>query len=212
MTTTDAIEAAIAQGRGIAATVLGRTFTIYRPADPLAPMNNPRGLMKCLFTPQPDAYYRPNLPAQPWWYGEYDTRLMQCGDIAAGAAGTWFVFAQQQYTAPICVQANRTVSVLLPQTNFADGLNGYGGSTIANETTVLAGWPASILLGTKGERAAMTLPGDTRLPWVAIILPPTLDVIIPHGAIITDEIGRRFTVSGAELTDGWRITAQQELT
>jgi hypothetical protein len=43
-----------------------------------------------------------------------------------------------------------------------------------------------------------------------VLLPEAPGVILRAGDLIADELGRRYIVSSAELTDlGWRITAQQ---
>lgn len=207
--TVDAIEAAIAKGRGKAASVLGRTFSLYRPADPLAPMATVNTMLPCLFTPQPDAYRAPNLPAKPWWYGEFDTRITRPGDILVGAAGTWFIFDQQQYTAPICVGANHKLRFLRP-TSAEPGADFYGGDIAASETPLMTGWPASVLQGTKGEAGDTKLPGDPRTPWVAIIVPSFQGVQLMLGDIAYDDAPapRRYVLSSVEQSAfGYRITA-----
>ena len=60
----------------------------------------------------------------------------------------------------------------------------------------------------------MQLPGDTRLPWVAILLPPT-PVQLRSADIALDEqaMPMRYILSGTELTDlGWRMTATLAVT
>ncbi len=79
----------------------------------------------------------------------------------------------------------------------------------SDETILGAAWPASALNGTKGEKTDIGLPGDTRLAWVLILLPPSFPCQIVAGDVATtnDAQSRRYTLSACELTSlGWRIT------
>jgi hypothetical protein len=111
----------------------------------------------------------------------------------------------------LVVECNRTVNITRPQVQTAYGaVSDYEGTTAANETPLMSGWPASVLQGTKGEKGGVALPGDVRDAWCAVLLPEAPGVILRAGDLIADELGRRYIVSSAELTDlGWRITAQQ---
>jgi len=48
----------------------------------------------------------------------------------------------------------------------------WPGDITADETALITGWPASIVQGTKGEKGEVNIPGDIRLSWFNIILPP----------------------------------------
>jgi hypothetical protein len=110
----------------------------------------------------------------------------------------------------LCVQCNRMVSVLRVIQSDSVGVIGYGGDSSDVESALMSGWPASILQGTKGEANDARLPGDVRTPWWAILMPAFSGIILRTSDIITDDIGRRYIISSAELTDmGWRITAMQ---
>ena len=97
--------------------------------------------------------------------------------------------------------------------NTAAGAGTYGGTTSANGTTLLTGWPGSCLTGTKGERGDVTLPDDVKNPWWLIRLPPSAPVTINTDYILTDDLNRRYSVSSAEQSPyGWKITAKQNVT
>ena len=119
-----------------------------------------------------------------------------------------------QLTLPILmVECNRTLTVLRPEQQTGVGAVGYGGNTSAGETTLMQGWPASVLQGTKGEKTEAALPGDNRTPWWSILMPAFAGVILRTADIMTDELNRRYIISSAELTDaGWRLTAMQAQT
>ena len=83
-----------------------------------------------------------------------------------------------------------------------------GGEETAVDVPMLTGWPCSMLQGTKGEKDDSGIPDDTRSPWIAALLPPSAVADIRTDDVITDEDGRSFQVSGAELSPlGWRLTA-----
>jgi hypothetical protein len=71
------------------------------------------------------------------------------------------------------------------------------------------GWPASVLFGKGKLRNATALKAGTpeQLGW-QIMLPVTAPVVFSSGDMLVDDLGNRFSVSGAELSDtGWRLQA-----
>ena len=92
----------------------------------------------------------------------------------------------------------------------------YSGLNQAADTDILGTkgvptsyWPCSILLGGRFDKAG-TLPADVRNEGWKVLLPPSVPVVIKPGDILTDDLGKRYTVTGAELTDlGFRMTAQE---
>jgi hypothetical protein len=89
----------------------------------------------------------------------------------------------------------------------------YEGNTPDTQTPLATGWYASVLQGTKGEKNEVGLPGDVRNPWWLILLPQIPGVTLRTSDLVSDDIGRRYVISSAELTDlGWRLTAQQAQT
>lgn len=159
-------------------------------------------------------YSAPNKYGQATWLGVFDGRGFLPGDfLVSPEDGTFFVAAMQTTLPIYCVQTNRTIKVLrTSQAPGGGGVQGYGGTTAANEVAIMSGWPASILQGTKGEKSPVNLPADAKTPWYAILFPNFGDIVLRTSDIITDDIGRRYVISSAELTDmGWRITAMQAL-
>jgi len=158
-------------------------------------------------------YSAPNKYGQATWLGVFDGRQFVVGDFLSNAEDGVFFVAAMQTTLPIyCVQCNRTISVLRTSQEDAGGVIGYGGTTAENEVALMTGWPASILNGTKGEKSPVNLPADAKTPWYLLLFPSYGDIILRTSDVITDDIGRRYIVSSAELTDmGWRVTAMQGL-
>lgn len=156
------------------------------------------------------SYSAPNKYGQATWLGLFDATLCAPGDILVGHGGTFFIAAMQDTLPIYCVQMNRTVSVLRVSMDAGVGLGGYGGDTPATEVPLMTGWPASVLQGTKGEANPANLPGDVRTPWWAILMPAWPSIVLRTSDIILDELGRKYVISSAELTDmGWRMTAMQ---
>ena len=191
---------------------LGNPFTLYRPtsADMSAAAIVATNFLASL-NAEDMTYRRPNKYGKPTWYAVMDGRQTQVGDYLIGDTGKFFVAAQQPLLPILVVECNRTVNITRPQVQTQYGaVTDYEGTTAANETPLMTGWPASVLQGTKGEKGGVALPGDTRDAWWAILLPFVPGVILRSGDLIADELGRRYIISSAELSDlGWRLTCQQ---
>lgn len=159
-------------------------------------------------------YSAPNKYGQATWLGVFDGREFVPGDfLVSPQDGTFFVAAMQTTLPIYCVQTNRIIKVLRTTQEPGNvGLQGYGGTTAANELAIMSGWPASILQGTKGEKSSLNLPADAKTPWYAILFPAYPGITLRTSDIITDDIERRYVISSAELTDmGWRVTAMQAM-
>ncbi|HHW4685713.1 MAG TPA: hypothetical protein ACQGQG_10560 [Xylella sp.] len=60
------------------------------------------------------------------------------------------------------------------------------------------------------SQAAIGLPADVKNSGWRLLLPPFVPVVVRSGDIVTDDLGKRYAIEGAELTDiGWRINAQE---
>lgn len=152
-------------------------------------------------------YGKPNKYGKATWYALVDGTNLEVGHYFIGPQGTFFVAAMQPLLPILVVECNRVVSIFRPQAQTVDGIAPYGGNTADNQTLLVAGRPCSILQGTKGEKADASLPGDTRSPWWAILMPEAA-VDIRMDDIIVDDRGIRYVASSVELSDlGYRITA-----
>jgi hypothetical protein len=201
-------------GYAKAALRIGPVFSLFRPSDPLNPLGfGPIATLNASFNAEDMAYGRPNKYGKPTWYCLVDGTQTQVGDYLINATQTFFIAAMQPILPILAVDCNRTINVLRPQQQTGLGAVGYGGDIDANETPLMTGWPASVLQGTKGEKNEVNLPGDVRNPWWQILMPAFPGVVLQSADIITDDIGRRYIVSSAELTDlGWRMTAMSAQT
>ncbi|MDF7658321.1 hypothetical protein PUG81_05015 [Erwiniaceae bacterium L1_54_6] len=201
-------------GYGKAAKRIGYVAQQYRATSASSPLQTTAlQTLNASFTTN-FTYSVPNKYGQATWLGVFDGREFLPGDyLVSPQDGTFFVAAMQTTLPIYCVQTNRTIDVLrTTQQPGGGGVQGYGGTTEANEVAIMSGWPASVLQGTKGEKSPVNLPADAKTPWYVILLPAFGDVILRTSDIITDDIGRRYVISSAELTDmGWRITAMQAL-
>ncbi|KUZ66879.1 hypothetical protein WI36_24245 [Burkholderia ubonensis] len=201
------------QGYSKAAIRVGLPFAQYRPTGP----NNPtqgtplNASLLASFNAEDMKYGRANKYGKPTWYCLADGTQMQPFDYLVGADSTYFIVAMQPLLPILAVECNRTINITRPQQQTQFGqVSSYEGTTAANEVPLMHAWPASVLQGTKGEKGAVVLPGDVRDPWWAILVPSTPSVMLRSGDLIADDIGRRYIISSAELTDlGWRLTAQQ---
>jgi hypothetical protein len=208
-------QAKVYRGYSIAASKIGTAYTQYRPVSAdltgLAPISTS---LLASFNSEDMTYSRPNKYAKPTWYALVDGTQTQVGDYLIGAAGTFFIAAQQPLLPILAVECNRVLSFARPQTQAQFGaVTNYEGNTPDTQTPLAAGWHASVLQGTKGEKNDVGLPGDVRNAWWAILLPAIPGVILQSGDLVTDDIDRRYVLSSVELTDlGYRCTAQQAQT
>jgi len=198
-------------GYAKAAKRIGPDFDLYRPGSAANPLEsgNKVTTLPASFNAEDMAYGRPNKYGKPTWFALVDGAQTQVGDYLTNGSQTFFIAAQQTILPILAVECNRTISVMRPAQSGDVGVQAYGGDIDDTETALMTAWPASVLQGTKGEKESV-LPGDTRTPWWAILMPAWPDVILRSGDVMTDDIERRYVISSAELTDlGWRITATQ---
>ncbi len=207
------IQTQIYKGYGAAAAVLGSVYSQYRPTNALAPIGAAIATPNVAFNAEDMQFKRPSKYGKPTWFALFDASAAQVGDYLVGGEGAFFIAAMQLMLPVLVVSCNRTIAVSRPQQQTGIGAVSYGGNTVAAETPLMTGWPASVLQGTKGEKSDVALPGDTRTPWWSILLPYFTGITIMPADIITDDLGRRYVVSSPELTDlGWRITASMAVT
>lgn len=209
------IQARIYAGRGKAALRIGMPCRQYRPLGASAPLANLVGTITAAFNSGDSNYLKPNLPGNPIWFADLDGRTTQPGDylVRVSDGATWFIAAQQQLLPIICVDCSRSIRITRQQGLNAVGVVGYGGNVPVNEIDVLGApgalWPASILFGGRKD-GGVNLPSGTKNSGFKFMLPPSVPIVIKAGDIATDDLGRRYVIDGAELTDlGWRINANE---
>ena len=204
------LQAKIYKGYGQAAKRIGFSYQQFRATGANNPLSsNPLQTLSASFTTNFN-YSAPNKYGIAAWLGLFDATLCAVGDYLIGRGGTFFIAAMQDTLPIYCIQTNRQITVLRVAMSASVGVQGYAGDTPGTEAVIMQGWPASVLQGTKGESNPANLPGDVRSPWWAILLPAWPGVILRTSDIVTDDIGRKYVISSAELTDmGWRCTAMQ---
>ena len=206
------IQTKLYKGYAIAAKRTGTIYQHYRPSsanNPLDASNRLPDLYASLNADDP-TFSRPNVFGKATWYGIMDGAQCQVFDYVTGIEGTLYIAAMQQLLPIYMVDCNRVITIARPSMESGPGAIGYGGDTKAGEVNLMVGWPASVLQGSKGEKSDVGLPGDTKNPWFTVLVPSWDGVLIRTSDIISDDIGGRYRVSSAELTDlGWRLTAQQ---
>ena len=198
-------------GYAQAAQRIGLPFSQYRPTSASNPLQTVLATLTASFNALDMKYSKPNGYARPTWYCLADGRLLKVGDYLTGNGSTYFIAAMQPLLPILAVKCNRTVTVYRPQQESGVGAVGYGGNTQANQRAIVTAFPASVLLATKAENGPVNLPGDVRAAWANLLLPPIPGgvTILDHD-VVTDDIGGRYIVSGAELTElGWRCTMQE---
>lgn len=206
------IQQVVYRGYAISAAKIGLPYAQYRPVSSditaLAPISTS---LLASFNAEDMKYGKPNKYGKPTWYALLDGTQTQVGDYLVGAAGTFFIAAQQPLLPILAVECNRTLSFARPQAQSDVGaVTNYEGNTPDTQTPLATGWYASVLQGTKGEKNEVALPSDVRTPWWAMLFPAIPGVTLQSGDLVSDDIGRRYILSSVELTDlGYRCTAMQ---
>jgi hypothetical protein len=202
-------------GYNRAARAIGASATAYRPRGIWNPLDSANRYLRlpAAFTPVTGRFARPNEYGAALWVGLYDASYTQPGDYLVLESGTWFIAAQDRFLPSLCVETNRTVSLLRPNTASATGANTYGGVT-ATTTEVLTGpWPASVLGISDSGRQAADLPTDVPAAYWTVLLPSTWTVIPQPSDLVADDIGRSGVVATAEQSRlGWRLIVKEAST
>jgi len=205
------VQSKVYYGLGKAAAALGASCPWYRPNGVGAALASPNqiGTMNAGFQIPGANYMQPSRYAKAEWWGLFDGNA-QVGDyLIEPRLGTFFIASLEPIHYPQCIRCNATLTFSRPGAG-QPGLTYYGGDVTATETPLITSWPASVLQGTKGNEGELRNPGDLRLPWFIILLPPTPGVeLLPSDMVKSDDaIPRLFTLSSCELSAlGWRLTA-----
>lgn len=208
------IQARVYAGYAKAASVIGQSFNLYRPLTANAPLGNLVSTLKAALDSSPEyKFKKPNEYGDPTWFALINDATTQAGDYLVNASGTYFIAGKQFLLPVIAVECNRSLKVTRQQAVTAVGAVGYGGIAPATSVDVLGAggnlWPASILIGGRKEAAA-NLPAGVKNSGWRILLPPSVPITMMAGDLITDDLGRRYMVDSAELTDlGWRMNANE---
>jgi hypothetical protein len=202
-------------GMAIEAGLTGYQFNLFRPSGAVMSLSGP----PLLTLPATISVRRGSTTPQNYgksnWVAVVDGRLTAPGDYLVEVqpsqplqpVRTFFIASMVPGLDVQAVLCNRTVDILREQADPIVGSVGYGGDVAANEISIMSGFPASMLAGTKGERADDGLPDAVRQPWYVVMMPAIAGVEILTDDIATDNLGHRYKVSSAELTDlGWRLS------
>jgi hypothetical protein len=207
------IQSLVYRGYAISAAKIGLPYAQYRPTTANGAGWSPIATLLASFNAEDMKYSKPNKYGHPTWFVLVDGSKTQVGDYLIGSGGTFFIAAQQAILPILAVECNRTISLARPQAQSQVGaVTNYEGNTPATQTPLASGWPASIQQGSKGDLGdpSARLPGDIRSPWWAVLVPAIPGVTLRTYDLIADDLGRRYIISSAELTDlGWRIVALQ---
>lgn len=204
------LQARIYRGYAAAAQRIGQQYAQYRPGGAGDPLSAAIGTLPVSFNAEDMTYARPNAYGKALWYALLDGTQTQPGDYLDGPGGTFFIAAQQQALPILAVGCNAKVRISRMTAPTAAGAVGYGGVIESQAVDVLSNWPASILIGGRSDKIVSTAMSVKSSGW-QILLPPSVPIAINQGDVLHDDLGRRYAVYAAELTDlGWRLNANEE--
>ena len=204
----------LAYGAGCAARRAGFLHDAYRPDGPVGPVELDRRFLRlCVaFVLPGGSVAAPSGFGVPFRQAWADWSYLRAGDYLAGPEGTVFVAAIEPPKPMLVVMTNAVVSLARPAAPVLAGLNAYGAVLPGTQTVLLAGFPASLLVGGMDARTMAGLPDDTKVPGFSALL-PVVPGVEPHVAdILGTERGERFIVTAVEqLAAVWRLTLVQEV-
>ncbi len=212
----DRLQDLIYRGMGRAALQTGQLYDAFRPngnADPCTPANRYLQL-RAAFNATDPRFVRANTYGHPVWYGVFDSAYTLPGDylVEHETARCFFIASQPPLLPVVTVLAERIVSVFRPAGPTGFGVQAYGGVALARATPLLLAWPASMIEGGNGggARYAGDLPADVRLTAFTLLLPALPGIVPRVEDLVSDDLGRNFVVSSAELSElGWRLVVRQ---
>ncbi|MDR3538801.1 MAG: hypothetical protein P4L71_20060 [Acetobacteraceae bacterium] len=210
------IRSKIRAGYGKAALKLGESCAIYRPAGTTAAIvsGNLIATQLAAFDTKPTfSFVNPTNFKNRLFYALTDATSIEVGDYLVSGGQTYFVATLDDIAPPMVVRCDRTLTIKRPQPG-TPGYDYYGSNAASSEETILTGWPAAVLTGTKGEGTISKLPGDVRAPWVLLMMPAAAGVQIQFADILYDDLATpsRYVVSNVIYSAlGAEITASQAL-
>lgn len=208
------LQARIYAGYSKAANKVGISYNLYRPSSAFLPLNF-ISTLNAAFSATPDyKFSKPNEYGDPVWVALLNDATTVTGDYIIGNNEKYFIAGKQFLTPVLAVECNRTIKITRQVAETGIGAVSYSGSVPAKEVEILGTtgnfWPASILLGGKSQRG-LGLPADTKEAGWRVLLPPSVPVTLQYADIIIDDLGRRYVIESAELTDlGWRIGSVEQ--
>ena len=204
---------AVWRGLGAAARGIGERADAYRPVDGRNPLRLGNRFLRlpAWFTPPRMQSVRSGGYGEALWEGVFDAAYTLPGDYLVGAdGGIWFVAAQWPMQPPLCVRAQRRVSLTRVAGPVSAGANLYGGVAPERASEVLRDWPASIAAASRTGERALATAGDMQQGAWLVLLPPHAWLGLMAGDALTDDLGRAGVVARAEYTEmGWRLLVQQ---
>jgi len=198
----------IARASGAAARVVGQPTHAYRPrgvAHPLAAENRILRL-PALFHAGTRAGATPRFGAA-LCQAVLDSAYTRPGDYLVQGDDVYFIAAQPPFGPVLCVHTNRTITIRRPAAPAAIGANPYQGMDRGQQSELLTGWPASMLGTSRGAAPDSGLPDSMAADRWTVLLPLIPGIVLRHGDILADDLGRTGTVQAAESTAmGWRLS------
>jgi hypothetical protein len=192
----------------------GRPFAVFRSVNSANPLDASLG--STLAYP----YRNPKGHGDADWFLMVGEQLAQVGDYLVNGDEV-YIYALAPFLLPgQAIRCNRKVALLgQPAPASAVGAQPYGGVCVADSVAVLGavdaagvlvtGWPCSILIGGRTEKGG-SLPMSTKDAGWQVMLPRALPVELSANSIFLDDLGRRYIIEAAELSElGWRCNVKE---
>ncbi len=195
----------INRGMGTAARRIGSIYSVYRPRDVSPPIKPASRIIKLFaaFGAGTQSFKGTLGYGGQTWVGTFDAAYTMPGDYLCGCSATYFIASQKPLLPIQCVRANAIITI---SRTANISTTPYSGFVIESATPILCSWPARLWVLHAATRGA---PPESKFgTWV--ILLPTLPICPQVEDVITDDMGRSYSIAAAEKSDlGWRFLARQ---
>ncbi len=202
----------LAHGAGRAARRVGYEHEVFRPDGPEPPLDPARLVLRAhvAFVLPGGSVGAPSPLGNPYRQAWADWSYLRVGDYLAGPEGVAFIAAIEPPKPMLVVMANATATLVRPAAPVATGLNPYGAILPQTETVLMAGFPASLLVGGMGDRTKVGLPDDSRIPGFVGLVPAVAGVVPAVADLLVNERDERFAIASVERVGGvWRLSLIQ---
>ncbi len=195
------------------ANILGVTTDAYRPQGDSHPLRKTNRFLRlrAAFSKADGNFSQPVDYGVAIWRGYFDASYTRVGDYMVQKGETWFIVSQQHLQPVLCVKSNRIISVTRSNTPTTGA--SYDSASPNSTTTIISGWPASVLGTDARGKSSADLPADTATQTSIVLLPAPHGRVFQSSDFVVDELGVTNVIVGAELSDlGWRLNVRQVTT
>lgn len=211
----DLLAAKVRYGYGKAASILGRSTTIYRPDDSTWDAITVNVRPAQFDTVPTFTFTNPQKFGNVTYYALMDVTGLLPGDYLVSEGTTYFVATVDDFAAPMVQRCDAVLTISRPSGSGVPGAGYYSGDVRDAETLLLDRWPAAMVITGRSTTGAAALPADPHFQRWQAMLPVSVPRQIRTSDIVEDSLAMpmRMLISSVEYSAlGIRMFADQAVT